>query len=268
MNAKLQSKVLFLAILGTVGMAYADSTTTNISNTLSNSVSNTVKTGYSSSYHEGIMVYEVFDPRLNGLASANVNDVQKNLGNTLNVTDPSTARVTDSVKNITGNAGVNNASGFFNQQANNVSIASTDGASGKYYYNGGARATVTFEQMNHGNNFTFAEPMRGTSNDMTASVNDSVKNINGNAGVNNASGAGNQQKNDVALASADSAVLATASAGGMQLNQNTTITSYFPLNVSASVSDSVKNVSGNVGLNNAAGLANQQINSLSIAASH
>lgn len=274
MNAKFQSKVLFLAILGTVGVAYADPalptvTTTHINNTLNNTDTNNVNTGYSTGYHEDISVHEVFDPRLDGLASANVNDIQKNLGNTLNVTDPSTARVNDSVKGITGNAGVNNAAGFFNQQANNVAIASTSATeTGKHEYSGGARAAVTFEQMNNGNNFTFAEPMRGTSNDMTASVVDSVKNINGNAGLNNASGAGNQQKNDVALASAGGAILATASAGGMQLNQNTTISSYFPLNVSARVNDSVKNISGNVGVNNAAGLANQQVNALSIAASH
>ncbi|WP_199055229.1 hypothetical protein [Aquitalea sp. ASV15] len=272
MTAMLQKKVLFVALVGMFGAAHAmepptqpnpPATTSNkISNNLSNTYSNTNVSLTGTAYLEGIAVYEVFDPKADAMASAQVNDVQKNLGNKLNVTDPTSSSVSGSVSNIQGNAGVNNASGFFNQQANNVAIGS---ASGK---NSGAVASTSFEQMNDGNSYTFAEPMRGTSNDMSASISNSLNTIQGNAGVNNAAGAGNQQKNDVALASASSAVLATASAGGMQVNQGTSVTTFFPLNGTASITGSVNGISGNVGLNNAAGLSNQQVNSLSVAATH
>jgi len=269
MTAMLQKKVLFLALVGAVGLVHADegggstgSTTTKISNNLSNTYSNTDVNISGTAYLEGIAVYEVFDPKADAMATAQVNDVQKNLGNKLQVTDPTSASVDNSVTNIQGNAGVNNAAGFFNQQANNVSIGS---ASGK---NSGAVASVSFEQLNDGNSYGFAQPMPGTSNNMTATLSNAVNNIQGNAGVNNAAGAGNQQGNDVALASASSAVLATASAGGMQVNQGTGVVSFFPLAATASLSNSVSNVTGNVGVNNAAGLSNQQINSLSVAATH
>lgn len=272
MTAMLQKKVLFLALVGVCGVAYAggadrpddpsSSTSSKISNNLSNTYSNTNVSLTGTAYLEGIAVYEVFDPKADALASARVDDVQKNLNNRLNVTDPSKATVKGSVTGIQGNAGVNNASGYFNQQANNVAIASVSGKKS------GAAAAVSFEQLNDGNTYTFAEPMRGTSNSMDASVTNSVNNIQGNAGVNNAAGAGNQQKNDVALSSASAAVLATASAGGTQVNQGTSVTTFFPLNSTAGISGSVNNISGNVGLNNAAGLSNQQVNSLSVAATH
>ncbi|RMC96531.1 hypothetical protein EAY64_12005 [Aquitalea palustris] len=269
MTAMLQEKVLFVALVGMFGAAHAvepptqpSTSTTKISNNLSNTYSNTNVSLTGTAYLEGIAVYEVFDPKADAMASAQVNDVQKNLGNKLNVTDPTNASVSGSVSNIQGNAGVNNASGFFNQQANNVAISSASGKSS------GAVASTSFEQMNDGNSYTFAQPMPGTSNQMGASISNSLNNIQGNAGVNNAAGAGNQQKNDVALASASSAVLATASAGGMQVNQGTSVTTFFPLNGSASLTGSVNGISGNVGLNNAAGLSNQQVNSLSVAATH
>ncbi|MBV8680310.1 MAG: hypothetical protein JO338_07685 [Aquitalea sp.] len=272
MTAMLQKKVLFLALVGVCGVAYASgsdtpndpssSTTSKISNNLSNTYSNTNVNLTGTAYLEGIAVYEVFDPKADAMASARVDDVQKNLGNKLDVTDPTSATMSGSVTSIQGNAGVNNASGFFNQQANNVSIASATGKQS------GAAAAVSFEQLNDGNNYTFEQPMWGTSNAMTATVTNSVNGIQGNAGVNNAAGAGNQQKNDVALASASSAVLATASAGGTQVNQGTSVTTFFPLSGTAGISGSVNGITGNVGLNNAAGLSNQQVNSLSVAATH
>ena len=265
MQAKLKLGILSLAVFGAIGVAHADGTNTNITNNLSNDDSNTVKTHYHTNYVENLSVLDVFLPNVDALANANVNDVQANLSNSLTVIDPSRAIVRDSVKNISGNAGVNNAAGFFNQQANHAVIASTATTNKK----GGARANIMLEQKNIGNRFRFGDPEnRIHGNDMTATVIDSVKNINGNAGVNNASGAGNQQNNALSLASAGAAVLASASAGAMQINQTTHVTSYLPLNVDATVRNSVKNISGNVGVNNAAGLANQQINTLSVAASH
>ncbi|HJV06532.1 MAG TPA: hypothetical protein VJ642_04365 [Chromobacteriaceae bacterium] len=268
--AKLHNTLVLVSILGAYGIAHADNTSpthqppvnnssTQISNTISNGYDNTTSNVNLSAYAEVLVVDEVFDPQADALANASVNDIQKNLNNKLNVTDPSKAALRNSVAHIDGNAGVNNASGFFNQQANNVAISSTGSK------NSVAKAATNFEQLNNDNTFNFEEPYRGTSNDMTASVKGSIKDVNGNVGVNNAAGAGNQQKNDVALANASSALLASASTGGVQLNQNTIVTSSLPLNVSASLSDSVKNVTGNVGVNNAAGLGNQQINTLSIA---
>ncbi|WP_155295238.1 hypothetical protein [Chromobacterium violaceum] len=272
MTAMLQKKVLFLALVGACGLAHAagadtstdpsSSTRSEISNNLSNTYGNTNVNQTGTAYLEGISVYEVFDPKADAMATARVDDVQKNLGNKLNVTDPANAAMSGSVTGIQGNAGVNNASGFFNQQANNVAITS---ASGK---KSGAAAAVSFEQLNDGNTYTFAQPLYGTSNKMDATMSNSVSNIQGNVGINNSAGAGNQQKNDVALSSASSAVLATASAGGTQVNHGIAVTTFLPINGTASITGSVNNVTGNVGLNNAAGLSNQQVNSLSVAATH
>lgn len=173
-----------------------------------------------------------------------------------------------------GNVGVNLAAGYFNMQMNSASIAvsedSNPDASG-----GWAEASTTGLQSLIGvaqyaaegfldeddpeegggrNNFRDRNTILGAS--ITGS---------GNIGVNVAAGSLNQQANLMTLATANNADLAEANAGLIQtallsgVEQQDSINSISGLDISGA--------SGNIGVNMAAGVGNQQMNSLTIAAS-
>ena len=99
----------------------------------------------------------------------------------------------------------------------------------------------------------------------TASINDSVKDNVGNTALNVSAGIGNQQANGLAIAKADNATLVVASAGGMQVHSNETVSTFLPLANSSTLTDSVKGNVGNVGVNLSAGIGNQQVNNVSLA---
>lgn len=130
-------------------------------------------------------------------------------------------------------------------------------------------ASASYEQLNDGNVFTSINPILPPSSiDNTATMSGSVTNVTGNAGVNTVAGVGNQQENDLALANtAEYSVLAAATAGGFQVNNGNTVNVFGPQTNSSTMSGSITGVSGNVGVNVAAGYSNQQVNALSIAAS-
>jgi hypothetical protein len=134
-------------------------------------------------------------------------------------------------------------------------------------------SSVSYEQLSDGNVYTSINPNfpnqvpAGPVNN-TAAMNGSVVGVTGNAGVNTAAGVGNQQENNLALANtAEYSVLAAATAGGFQVNSGNTVNIVGPLTNSSTMSGSIVGVSGNVGVNTAAGFSNQQVNALSIAAS-
>lgn len=174
-----------------------------------------------------------------------------------------------------GNVGVNLAAGYFNMQMNSASIAvsedSNEEASG-----GWAEASTTGLQSLIGV-AQFATPgevldeddpeIGGGSNNfrdrnlvLGATITGS-----GNIGVNVATGSLNQQANLMTLATASNADLAEANAGLIQtallsaVEQQDSINSISGLDVSGA--------SGNIGVNMAAGVGNQQMNALTIAAS-
>ena len=127
----------------------------------------------------------------------------------------------------------------------------------------GASAVIADVQVSHDNNIT----NNGTLN--SAKVTDSVKSTNGNVGVNVASGSGNQQDNAAAIASSDqNFVLGTAAAvvSASQTNSYNKVNNHGTQN-GATLNDSIRNTSGNIGVNVSAGDLNQQKNNLAIAVS-
>jgi len=173
-----------------------------------------------------------------------------------------------------GNVGVNLAAGYFNMQMNSAAIAvseDTDSdASG-----GWAEASTTGLQSLIGvtqrESIGFLgeddpEDGGGTNNfrDRNSILGATITGS-GNIGVNVAAGSLNQQANLMTLATASNADLAEANAGLIQtallssVEQQDSINSISGLDVSGA--------SGNIGVNMAAGVGNQQLNSLTIAAS-
>jgi len=101
----------------------------------------------------------------------------------------------------------------------------------------------------------------GTEN--TANVEGSLDGANGNVGVNVAAGDNNQQANAGAIAAADSAFI-FANTNISQEGKNNVLDNYSVSN-NASLANSANGVSGNVGVNIAAGNYNQQKNDMAIA---
>lgn len=200
-----------------------------------------------------------------------------------------TATATDSGNNAKGNIGINVASGDLNKQANDTSIASGNsdvengepGLSAQFFPGWGdkdddasmvfAKAATYSIQSSSNNSYD----NDGTSN--TASLSNSLNNASGNLGANFASGAGNVQNNAMTLAVGQGSS-AEATTGGVQVSYNNVsdndlyeasvgpFTVYVRNNTNtATLSDSLNNAAGNVGVNIASGNGNMQSNTLSIA---
>ncbi len=173
-----------------------------------------------------------------------------------------------------GNVGVNLAAGYFNMQMNSASIAvsedSNPEASG-----GWAEASTTGLQSLIGVGQFAAEGFLNEDDPEEGGGRNNFRDRNtilgatitgsGNIGVNVATGSLNQQANLMTLATANNADLAEANAGLIQtallsaVEQQDSINSISGLDISGA--------SGNIGVNMAAGVGNQQMNSLTIAAS-
>ena len=87
----------------------------------------------------------------------------------------------------------------------------------------------------------------------------------GNIGVNAAAGSLNQQANLMTLAVANDTTLAEANAGLIQASTLSYVEQQDSINSVSGLS--IDGASGNIGVNFAAGVGNQQLNSLTIAAS-
>lgn len=166
--------------------------------------------------------------------------------------------------NASGNIGFNIATGSQNQQANAGSLAANtnvdDSASSDAGVTAGQTEVLDFawQVMNGANAVDF--------------LGNSLHEASGNIGVNMASGIFNQQGNNMAVSSAEYSDYANTSVGASQtslLNSN-----YSNLNYGYEVGASnetglygnvLQNASGNIGVNEAAGISNQQSNSLAIA---
>ncbi|MDX1367831.1 hypothetical protein [Pseudomonas sp.] len=222
-------------------------------------------------------------------ASAVVNDTQMNYGNNVqNDETKNTATIDGSLNGAAGNVGANVAAGDNNQQANAAAIATAD-AFFVFGFGEGlqANASIGVTQQAYDNYLS----NYGTQNN--ASVVDSGNDVQGSVGINVAAGNFNQQKNDMAIASSEQAFTAEASVNVLQessgndthnnvgdvyeVNDGLQVVSsgfgWFPPQTpqtpvvnNASLSNSLNNASGNVGVNIAAGGGNQQSNTLAIAA--
>ena len=174
-----------------------------------------------------------------------------------------------------GNIGVNLAAGYFNDQMNAASIAVSSNADPEAS-GGWAEASTTSLQSQLGV-AQFATPgnilgeddpeqggafnnFRDRNTIMGASITGS-----GNIGVNAAAGSLNQQANLMTLAVANNTTLSEANAGLIQSSTLSYVEQQDSINTVAGLS--IAGASGNIGVNFAAGVGNQQLNSLTIAAS-
>jgi hypothetical protein len=220
-------------------------------------------------------------------SSASITDVQVIFDNAVvNEGTENNATVKRALGGSSGNAGVNVAAGDTNQQANAAAISTADA---EFVFGNTATSSIAVGQFNAGNALVNSDV---TNNAM---VRDSANDYSGNLGLNVVAGAFNQQKNDVTIASSEEAQNADASIGVLQVAvADTTFngleeddyalsmassmrggghgghgghpTTNNDVTNNATLVDSINNVSGNVGVNIAAGGTNQQSNSLSIAA--
>lgn len=223
-------------------------------------------------------------PTQEAYSSASVSDAQVSLENSVeNVGTTNNASVRSSLDSGSGNAGVNVVAGDTNQQANALAISTAD-ADADFVF--GAVASVGVLQINGGNTLTNQDVTNNATVDTVANS------FSGNLGLNVASGAFNQQKNDAAIANASEAHNAEASVevlqvavGGVTYNgvETDTLSSIatgwkpnpkptpapsrnIDVDNNATLVSSLNSFSGNAGVNIAAGGANQQSNTLSIAA--
>lgn len=226
-------------------------------------------------------------PQQESLSSASVSDAQISVGNAVeNLGTTNNASARNSLDSGSGNAGVNVVSGDTNQQANALAISTAD-ADADFVF--GTVASVGVLQVNSGNTLSNQDV---TNNAVVDNVGNGYS---GNLGLNVAAGAFNQQKNDAAIANSSEAQNAEASIEVLQVavggttyngvesdalsmvasgwgpkpgNPGTPATPARNLDVenNANLVSSLNGFTGNAGVNIAAGGANQQSNSLSIAA--
>ena len=169
-----------------------------------------------------------------------------------------------------GNIGVNVAAGFLNDQLNSTAIAvSADNRTRASRDGGMASAhTSSFQYLTNLDYENSTPPPEGNelTNGTSATNTISFGTISGagNLGVNAAAGAFNQQSNMLTLAVATDSILSQANAGLVQSASFSEIGDQAGNNT---ISSGAMSGTGNVGVNLAAGVGNQQLNSLTIATS-
>lgn len=205
------------------------------------------------------------DSRVKGEASANGNTIQHSTDNvSANLErSPNSATLRDSAADRTGgNIGVNLTAGAGNLQGNSAAIVSSDAADVF------ASASTYAEQVTM-SNFSFS--LDRSANDATMEA--ALKGATGNIGVNLSAGAGNAQSNQLAMIDAAGTKVVRAqtsieqvSTGNMSTNRSEW-RSVDSANTASIFGDAVKNATGNIGLNVAAGAGNAQANALAVAVS-
>ncbi len=175
-----------------------------------------------------------------------------------------------------GNIGVNLAAGYYNMQMNSAVLANSEVYDPANASGGWAEASATSMQLlaatsqygveddvldedqqelgGGGNNFR----------DRNTLVGGTVGGA-GNIGVNAAAGSFNQQANMMTMAVATNAVLAEANSGLIQAAVYNSVEQQDSINSVGVLT--IAEASGNIGVNMASGVGNQQLNSLTIATS-
>ncbi|TXH01441.1 MAG: hypothetical protein E6R09_06590 [Rhodocyclaceae bacterium] len=174
-----------------------------------------------------------------------------------------------------GNIGVNLSAGYYNMQMNSATLASSSvqdpDASG-----GWSEASTTSLQMLVGTYQYGAETDVLPEDDPTDggggnnfrdrnTVMGGAVSGDGNIGINAAAGSFNQQANLLTLAVATDAALAEANSGLLQIAVFNGVEQQDSINTVGTLT--IADASGNIGVNMAAGVGNQQLNSLTIATS-
>jgi hypothetical protein len=180
------------------------------------------------------------------------------------------------ITGVTGNVGANFAAGYQNQQENVAALATSNFDPGATEANtvdthGGWASASTMALQSLEDNFygPNTEFVLGEDNDHNDyrdrnTVAGGAVNGSGNIGVNAAAGAFNQQQNMLSVAVASEAALSQANSGVFQNSfwNDTTV-----VDTNNFVGTIAITGAGNIGVNAAAGVGNQQHNSLTIAAS-
>ncbi|NMZ37640.1 hypothetical protein HBO20_00525 [Pseudomonas proteolytica] len=196
-----------------------------------------------------------------GTVAAVVTDTQVSKDNKFDDTKTlNNAGANGSLSNSKGNLGANIAAGGGHQQDNAAAITSSADDAASVF------AGADIYQESKDNKFI----NKGTQNN--ASLVNSANNSSGNVGVNVAAGQGNQQKNNLAIVTADGKNVASASnteqvsLDNHFLNEASSKHSYQPQYVvnNAGLLNSANNASGNIGVNVASGSGIQQSNTLTL----
>jgi len=174
-----------------------------------------------------------------------------------------------------GNTGVNLAAGYFNMQMNAATLATSSNASEEAAGGWAEASTTSFQSLLGvsqaavpGFSSPGDDPDEGGGNNNFRDRNSVLGGTiagSGNIGVNAAAGSLNQQANLMTLAVANDATLAEANAGLIQSSTLSFVEQQDSQNFVTGLN--IDGASGNVGVNFAAGVGNQQLNSLTIAAS-
>ncbi|WEL80223.1 hypothetical protein P0D95_19490 [Pseudomonas sp. CBSPCAW29] len=201
-------------------------------------------------------------PVATGTVAAVVTDTQVSKDNKFDDTKTTNnASATGSLNGHSGNLGANAASGSGNEQDNAAAITSSADDAASVF------AIADIYQESSNNKFD----NKGTQNN--ASLNNSANNSSGNTGVNVAAGQGNQQKNNLAIVTADGNNVAASNTEQQSLDNhflNAAATTHgyggqsTYVSNNASLNNSGNYGSGNIGLNVSAGSGNQQSNTLTL----
>lgn len=190
---------------------------------------------------------------VDGESKANIGNEQYTASNTIDpyyFYDPHATVGGNALKNAQGNIGVNVVAGVGNNQSNDVALSSID--SSQVF----AAATSVSHQDTANNSEYYSW------NFATLDGN-ALAHAKGNVGVNIAAGVGNNQENGLAASSNKSGVLAMATSTNDQTstgNDEMGVYDHAKLGGNA-----LMGAQGNIGVNLAAGVGNNQHNSLAIA---
>jgi hypothetical protein len=174
-----------------------------------------------------------------------------------------------------GNTGINLAAGYFNMQMNAATLATADNNDPDAVGGWAEASTTAFQSLlgvrqaaTPGFSTPGDDPEDGGDNNNFRdrnTVRGGTISGSGNIGVNAAAGSLNQQANLMTLAVANNSTLAEANAGLIQTATLSFVEQQDSQNVVSGLV--ISGASGNIGVNFAAGVGNQQLNSLTIAAS-
>lgn len=192
-------------------------------------------------------------------AMAVVDDKQISHDNRARMVDSqNTARVNrNSLQDASGNVGLNVAAGANNAQSNALALAVVDLGQ---VFRGSADAELFVNQDAAQNNV-----VNRRSDNLAVARRGFMNRSVGNLQANLAAGANNLQKNDLVIAIAGQGALAEATASMLQQAGNNEVLNRRSSNTARLGNHSLRRVSGNVGVNIAAGGSNAQSNSLILA---
>jgi len=174
-----------------------------------------------------------------------------------------------------GNTGINLAAGYFNMQMNSATLATSSNASDDAVGGWSEASTTSFQSLlgvsqrsTPGFTAPGDDPEQGGDNNNFRDRNSVLGGTiagSGNIGVNAAAGSLNQQANLMTLAVANDTTLAEANAGLIQTSTLSFVEQQDSQNLVTGLV--IDGTSGNVGVNFASGVGNQQLNALTIASS-